>query len=265
MGTFENTFSKKTEKRLSNMRRQLAGPGSSTSNWKATTDPGKAAAAGTGGTWNVATPNGATGTGILQYDGVDGSFNRNEQGLGNLDLTLDQANGFRFLIFSDLPTDYTFRVYTSTGLGTAELSVPGGANVFNEYTILFSQFSGAANFAQVGAIEIEVQLLPNVDSLISSFTTIGPAIATSSPNPSQAPAASRSPDAEIDWYTFDDDDNGRSPCGDEPDRKTYFLQDDNIIYYYFYGLPDPVVYYEESAASLITLSALVGLVFVALF
>merc|ERR1712169_47188 len=49
MGTFENTFSKKTEKRLSNMRRQLAGPGSSTSNWKATTDPGKAAAAGTGG------------------------------------------------------------------------------------------------------------------------------------------------------------------------------------------------------------------------
>merc|ERR1712137_953371 len=174
-----------------------------------------------GGTWNVATPNGATGTGILQYDGVDGSFNRNEQGLGNLDLTLDQANGFRFLISSDLPTDYTFRVYTSTGLGTAELSVPGGAN-----------------FAQVGAIEIEVQLLPNVDSLISSFTTVGPAVATPSPNPSQAPAASRSPDAEIDWYTFDDDDNGRSPCGDEPDRKTYFLQDDNIIYYYFYGLPD---------------------------
>jgi len=38
----------------------------------------------------------------------------------------------------------------------------------------------------------------------------------------------------VEWYTFDDDDEGRSPCG-EVERQTYFLADDNLIYYYFYG------------------------------
>merc|ERR1711898_76792 len=82
------------------------------------------------------------------------------------------------------------------------------------------------------------------------------------PQPPPTPGASPSPSPAggFTWYTFDDDDNGRSPCGDEPDRRTYWVSDDNLIYYYFYGFDRPQVLADESANSgaIISMSALVA-------
>merc|ERR1712137_260813 len=75
------------------------------------------------------------------------------------------------------------------------------------------------------------------------------------------PSPSPTPAAGFTWYTFDDDDNGRSPCGDEPDRRTYWVSDDNIIYYYFFGGNQrDVVVVDDSASSASALVA--GLSFV---
>jgi hypothetical protein len=197
--------------------------------------------------WYVATPNAAAGSAIVQYDGVDNSETVNPTGLGAIDLTAEQANSFHFRIQSDHPTQYTIGVYTPAGDSFYTLEVQGGNSIV-QYEVSFSSFPQPVDFTRVGAIVLELRALTNVDAFIVGFATWGPEIVSPSPTPSVTPSTSptatptpsRTPEPVIDWYTFDDDDEGKSPCGDEPDRITYFLRDNDVVYY-FYGFPDPVV------------------------
>lgn len=205
------------------------------------------------GLWSVATPNSARGFALMQYDGVDNSMGLREGGLGGVDLTSGSADSFRLLIQSDIETLYTFTVYGNNGgSSTFDLEVPGD-DTTNEYFLAFDDFSGGVDFRNVGAIEILVEAFDNVDTFVEVFKTTG-FVVSPSPSPSFIPP----PPPEVPsqgtftWYTFDDDDNGRSPCGDEEPRKTYFVNDENIIYYYFYGF-DPV--YEESSSDAAILKA----------
>jgi hypothetical protein len=207
-----------------------------------------------GGFWSVSTPNGASGFSFLQYDGVDGSTNLNPDGLGGVDLTSDSAFAFQLVVQSDLVTEYTLTVYSlGGGQGSATIDIPAG-NSPNQFLIAYTDFDGDVDFTEVGAIEILVEAHQNVDALMFDFTTWGAVVSPSGTPPPVQVSASRTPEPYIEWYTFDDDDDGVSPCGDEPDRRTYFLEDGDIVYYNFYGFPDPVVPY-ESVSGASTLAA----------
>jgi len=182
--------------------------------------------------WDVSTPNGASGFAVMQYDGIDGSTTLNPTGLGGEDFTSLGADGLRATIQTDIDTEYTFTIYdTSGGQGDFIITVPGAIDLLTDYSIPFAGFTGNADFSSIGAIEILIELFENVDSTISLVGVEGTNIVpVPSPNPTPEPD---------DWYTFDDDDDGLSPYGDEePHRRTYFLDDDRVIYYYFYGQLD---------------------------
>ena len=202
------------------------------------------------GSWNMGTPNSASGFAILQYDGVDGSSALNRNGLG-IDLTSNGASAFRAVIESDVETSYVFRIFSGNTESSFTQTIPGGLPAA-EYLFNFSQFSGNADFTNVGAIELQVNAFDNVDAFITFFGTHGPVVSTTN-TPQPQPSRSPSPSGVPEWYTFDDDDNGVSPCSTNEKRRTYFLTESNIIYYYFYGFNDP---YENQYSSANDASAL---------
>ena len=188
------------------------------------------------GAWNMGTPNSASGYALLQYDGVDGTSALNRNGL-SVDLTANGASAFRAVIESDVETSYVFRIFTGNSESTFTQRIPGTQSSA-EYFFNFAEFTGNADFTNVGAIELQVNAFDNVDSYISFFGTHGPVVAPST-SPAPQPSRSPSPSGVPEWYTFDDDDNGVSPCSTNEKRRTYFLTESNIIYYYFYGFNDP--------------------------
>ena len=190
-----------------------------------------------GGRWDVGTPNGASGFVLMQYDGSDNSATLNRNGLG-VNLLANSANSFRAVIQSDIDTEYTFRVFSGSSQSTFTQSIPGD-DTSREYVFPFTSFSGSANFANVGAIEIQINANDNVDTFVEFFGTTGPQVETVTPSPLPSASTSRGP-AKFTWYTFDDDDNGREPCNDTVARPNYFVNDANVIYYYFYGFDDYV-------------------------
>jgi len=200
------------------------------------------------GLWDFSTPvdDLSLGSATLQLDGKDGSANLDVTGLGGFDIT-EGGLGGSFIIFlrTDVDTDYTFDVYSPNGnVCTRVVSIPGQSSGTEdeEFRINFNSFNGNCDFTNVGAIEVNVFSDSKVDAIASFFGTSGdpdpdpsPSPSGVPPAPSDAPSPSAPPPGGFTWYTFDDDDNGRSPCGDEPPRRTYFVSDDNIIYYYFFG------------------------------
>jgi len=143
------------------------------------------------GSWSVSTPNSAAGFSVMQYDGVDNSATLDQTGLGALDLTAGGADELHCFIQSDIDTTYTFSLYSSSGTSTTTLSIPGN-DVLEEYFIKYSDFKGAATITAVGAIEIRIECLVNVDSFITVIATSGPVAATPSPPPPPPPPASAS-------------------------------------------------------------------------
>lgn len=178
------------------------------------------------GQWVIATPNGGVGFVVMQYDGVDGDQILDPIGLGGLDLTRGGGDAFRINALTDIDTIYTFTVTDLAGnTGNAEIELTRG-EVLTDFDVTFSSFNGGVDFRNVGAIQIQIEAFDSVDSFMDFFGIVGPAQA--------APSASPQPQLD-DWYTFDDDDNGVSPCTTNQKRRTYFLSDDQLIYYYFYG------------------------------
>jgi len=193
-----------------------------------------------GGLWAVSTPNGASGFAVMQYDGLDNSPVLNPVGLGSIDITADSAFAFQLVVQTDIDTEYTIDLFSvGGGSGSAILEVPGG-NTAVQFLVLYTDFDGNVDFTAISAIQITVECHENVDALLLTFTTWGPSTPSQTATPAPpAFTASKSPNPYVSWYTFDDDDEGISPCGDEGDRRTYFLEDGDIVYYYFYGFPDP--------------------------
>jgi len=189
------------------------------------------------GRWDVGTPNGASGFVLMQYDGRDNSPTLSRNGL-SANLLANGANAFRAVIQSDIETEYIFRIFSGSSQSTFSQSIPGD-DISREYFFPFNSFSGSADFANVGAIEIQINANTNVDTFVEFFGTSGPQLATVTPSPIPSASPSRGP-AKFTWYTFDDDDNGREPCNDTAARPNYFVNDANVIYYYFYGFDDYV-------------------------
>merc|ERR1712137_896621 len=214
---------------------------------------------------------------ILQYDGADETMDLNTNGLGSIDLT-DGGLGlsFRFSIISDIETVYSIAIYSpNNGVCTADVLFPGivGTDYDLEDTIVdlsFEDLVGNCDLESVGALELLISGEDAIDAILRTVEIVGlddPVEPSPSPTRTPQPSASRPPSptptpaAGFTWYTFDDDDNGRSPCGDEPDRRTYWVSDDNIIYYYFFGGNQrDVVVVDDSASSASALVA--GLSFV---
>jgi len=219
------------------------------------------------GSWAVSTPNEASGFSRMQYDGVDGSTSLQENGLGGLDMLARGGDAFRLLIQSDIDTEYTITVHSNGGSQSDFSIIIPGDDTTNEYIILFSEFSGNADFSSIGALEILIEAFDNVDTFVEIFEFVGfPPSITPTPSVPLVPSPSASPSPNVvTWYTFDDDDDeGRSPCGDEEPRRTYFLADDNIVYYYFYGFEEPIIE-STNGASIMQVSACLFLALFALF
>ena len=152
-----------------------------------------------GGEWLVATPGGARGFALMQYDGKDNSDNLDPNGLGGLDFTVDGlGEAFTAVIETDVATVYTFTVTSPNGNQcTVDQTIPGTQAPSNYY-IPFSTFTGNCDFQNVGAVDILIEQFEDVDSLITLFAVVGQedptASRTPSPNPSvQLPSPSRTP------------------------------------------------------------------------
>jgi len=205
------------------------------------------------GEWDISTPKGSPTETILQYDGADNSADLTLGGLGSIDLT-DNGLGraLRFSIVSDLVVIYRVVLYSNDG-GVCQADVVSDEIYGTDYSIAdtivdidLGDLDGDCDLSDVGAIELSLEGEDALDAIMRTFELIGlddPVEPSPSPTPTPNPSASRppspsatpSPATGFTWYTFDDDDNGRSPCADEPDRRTYWVSDDNIIYYYFFG------------------------------
>jgi hypothetical protein len=192
------------------------------------------------GQWNVATPNGASGISSTQYDGVDGSDALDVTGLGGVDLTTSSVDSFKLTIQTDIATTYVIDITDmSGGSSTRTIDIPAAPGVANDYYITFSSFTGNADFTKTGSVVLTIQGFDNVDTLVNIFSLAAP---DTTPPPPPGVTPSPSPIPGDTWYRFDDDDDGKSPCGEEADEQTVFLADYNIIYYYFYGFQRPYIY-----------------------
>jgi hypothetical protein len=192
------------------------------------------------GQWNVATPNGASGVSSTQYDGTDASDNLNPKGLGGIDLTSSSVDSFKLTIQTDISTTYVIDVTDmSGGSSTQSINIPGAPGVINDYFVTFVTFTGNADFTKAGSVTLTIQGFDNVDTLVNIFSLAAP---DTTPPPPPGVSPSPSPIPGDTWYRFDDDDDGKSPCGEEADEQTVFLADYNIIYYYFYGFQRPYIY-----------------------
>jgi len=202
------------------------------------------------GQWEISTPNGGSGTVLMQYDGIDGAMNLNVNGFGpitgspgGIDITeTGKGVAFRVIVETDIDTAYTFKVYSPSGsVCTSTITVKGG-NVPLDTSVPFAGFTGNCDFNDVGAIEVYVDANENVDTITSLFTTLG----DPDTNPSATPSPGTSPaPGGFTWYTVDDDFD-RYPCGEEPPRRSYFVSNQNIVYYYFYKFDEYVNAYYGS-------------------
>ncbi len=131
---------------------------------------------------------GAVGRGVVSWDGIDSDGDQlNPIGLGGFDLTEGGANlGIEFLQGADLPGGVlTLTVYTDadnfsflsqpipqTPLGTADVVT---VFWFDDFTIAAGF---GADFANVGAIELEILGVPAMDAQVDEIGTIGPTVKT---------------------------------------------------------------------------------------
>jgi len=150
------------------------------------------------GEFNCATPNGANGNTLLQFDGVDGTIALDTNGLGNRDFTTENAFAIRTDIESDLPTTLEFRVY-SPGGGQCTYFLDHtdvGDDVIVEYVLRYDDFdTQGCDFSNVGAFEVFVNQPDNVDVIIYFISVWGPTAVSPSPSrtPTPGPSVTRTP------------------------------------------------------------------------
>jgi len=123
-----------------------------------------------GNSWSVSFPIGGTGVAMLQYDGVDGSTTLNPVGLGGIDLTQNGGTSFHLLVYTDNQLTVVIRVYSSaSAFSSVEVVLIGNVGQQQELFLSFTSFSGNADFSNVGAIELELDTIGNVDILVPLF------------------------------------------------------------------------------------------------
>lgn len=200
-----------------------------------------------GGEWANAVPVGGAGIIFIQYDGTDGTINLDQNGLGGIDLTNNLGSEVFVTIRSDLVATYTMFFYSASGGNpcTVDFDVPAG-DVETEFEFEFdSDFSGACDFSNVGAIEVEADANERVDSVMTFFGVRGdiPTTASVTPTPTRtpspgasspptpSPSRTRTPDAPSDChcqcpaftceliFDVDDDENNAYYFDDDDDNR----------------------------------------------
>lgn len=105
----------------------------------------------------------ATGTGTVQWDGVDGSITLNPTGLMSASLTADGSNAFRVdTIFSDLGFRFDIEAFTDAVTFTKISFKSSGVAV---PTSSFIPFSGFTNVANCGFSDPSGTIIPGVTSI----------------------------------------------------------------------------------------------------
>jgi len=124
----------------------------------------------------------------VSWDGIDGDATRiRDSGLNNRDLTsAGAASGLQLQIGADLSGgQVTLRAYSDDGnastasrFSTATLTLPATGGLATSFEFIpFSQFTaasgGAADFTRVGAIELEVTGVANVNGTVDLVGAVG--------------------------------------------------------------------------------------------
>lgn len=126
------------------------------------------------------------GTGVLSWDGADGSATLNETGLGGIDLKVggtQDAFLLRFA-FDDLPADVTIEVFTDAGNASSfTFALPGLIFSSTDFVLPYSAFTpslgSGADFNSVGAIRLTLGSTTTApDIVLDSFQTTTSARAT---------------------------------------------------------------------------------------
>lgn len=132
----------------------------------------------------------ANGTRIVTYDGPDGDAQTlDTNGLGGIDLTsAGTANAFRFAIGGEAGTQLTIRVHSGANSSIRTIAIPttlpaapgDPSTLFVDVPFAdFTTNSGTgADFADVGAIQLQVTGPDSADSIVDSFGTVGPTVLT---------------------------------------------------------------------------------------
>lgn len=128
---------------------------------------------------------GDAGVVTIQYDGVDGTSALDPTGLGGVSLAggaatdpVDENAGLIIRLRSEnaASDNAQIRVFTSaTEQSTFNITIPAAATV-QEVFVPFSDFTGNANFNDVGAIEAEVGLSLDNDVTVQIIETIEPVV-----------------------------------------------------------------------------------------
>ena len=129
---------------------------------------------------------GSTGSGLIVWDGVDGSTGINFTGLGGVDFTdggLSDALGV-VVTLNDSPAPITLTVYTDAdNFSVGTIPLPGGI-LFGSSVMITEQFAdftdagalGGADFTNVGALTLFIDGagIPPLDIGIDLVVTVAP-------------------------------------------------------------------------------------------
>ncbi len=137
------------------------------------------------GTFNLSVGANSTGSSSIVYDGQDGDpFAIDFDGLNSLDLT-NGGTEDRFkisVVSSDHAGTITIDVYSDEGNRSSVVREFAENMSTENIMISFSEFSGSADFSNVGAIVITASGEPEIDLIIDRICTEGPV--PSGPSPS---------------------------------------------------------------------------------
>merc|ERR1719282_2156118 len=156
------------------------------------------------GSWDIASPKAGNADYWIQYDGADGTYDVDTNGLGNLDLTEGgQTFGLRiFAVTDQVNAVYNIGLYSPSG-GFCQGEVAIDQILGTDYTrndiandLDFDEFSGDCDVTNIGGIDVLVPSRDGVDAIITQITGIGfpdpTPTATATPTPSRSPAPSDS-------------------------------------------------------------------------
>ena len=123
----------------------------------------------TGGALNFSNATGTTGSGTIVWDGDDDPTEVDEDGLGGIDLTGGAWPLDRILveiISADLPgLELEFTIYDlNNGVSSLSQTFAQAITTPETATFLFDNFSGNADFTNVGAIKLEIDGPPEIDA-----------------------------------------------------------------------------------------------------
>ena len=129
---------------------------------------------------------GSDGRQVVTWDGADNDAAvLNPTGLGNLDLTCAGRDvGIRLLVGADHDGgSATLRVYSGAGnFSTQSFTIlnTGDGSPRDTVVVLFSNFTVAggtgADFTRVGAVELDINVLPASNGQIDQLGTVGPTV-----------------------------------------------------------------------------------------